>query len=153
MAAGDSDEAATTFWIRAPSCSFAPFTRTVELPFALLPAMSVAVQAIVVCPIANVLPEAGEQLTPCRPEPPSLAVAENVTIAPAGLVAFTVTFAGRLSVGAFRSILLPPIGPAVAQLPATSQTCRELVCAFAVSSSAGDTRREREARVRRIGET
>lgn len=35
--------------------------------------------------------------------------------------------------GAFRSILIPPIGVAVAQFPARSHTVRESVAAFAVS--------------------
>ncbi len=38
--------------------------------------------------------------------------------------------------GALRSILLPAIGPAVAQLPSTSQTTRLSVLAFAVSMPA-----------------
>src|SRR5438105_7409958 len=36
-------------------------------------------------------------------------------------------------VGAFLSTLFPPTGPAVAQLPALSQTLRLLVCALLVS--------------------
>src|SRR5207244_4216887 len=38
--------------------------------------------------------------------------------------------AAQLSCGAARSTLLPPIGPAVAQLPATSHTWRDPVAAF-----------------------
>src|SRR5205814_2561576 len=39
--------------------------------------------------------------------------------------------------GAFLSILLPAIGPAVTQLPAVSQTWRASVAAFASSASVG----------------
>jgi hypothetical protein len=42
-----------------------------------------------------------------------------------------------LIAGGLLSTMLPPIGPAVEQLPATSQTVRDPVTAFAVSVPAG----------------
>lgn len=72
---------------------------TVKLPLATLPASSLAVQVMVVVPIAKVLPLDGVQLTGIVPATASLAVAVNVTTAPAGVSASTVTSSGKTSVG------------------------------------------------------
>src|SRR5438105_7453213 len=90
-------------------------------------------QLTVFSPIAKVVPEGGVHAIPGLGSAPSSADGEKVTTAPPGLVAFTVTAAGTVSVGALRSTRFPPIGPAVAQLPAASQTDRVPVCAFASS--------------------
>lgn len=72
---------------------------TVKLPLATLPASSLAVQVMVVVPIAKVLPLDGVQLTGIVPATASLAVAVNVTTAPADVSASTVTSSGKTSVG------------------------------------------------------
>jgi hypothetical protein len=72
-------------------------------PVCVFPAASVAEQFTVVVPIANRVPEAGVQPTDpgTTPEPPvSVALAAvYVTVAPAGPVAFTDTFADMVSTG------------------------------------------------------
>lgn len=72
---------------------------TVKLSLATLPASSPAVQVMVVVPIAKVLPLDGVQLTGIVPATASLAVAVNVTTAPADVSASTVTSSGKTSVG------------------------------------------------------
>src|SRR5579884_747327 len=74
-------------------------TVTMKLPVAVLPAASVAEQLTAVVPKGKVLPEAGEQVTVGLAGFWSMAVAVNVTVAPAALVASTVWLPGRLSVG------------------------------------------------------
>ena len=74
-------------------------TVTVKLPLAVLLWASVAEQFTVVVPRANVLPEAGEQLTATGPSTRSLADAEYETAAPDGPVASAVIFAGSVRVG------------------------------------------------------
>ena len=68
-----------------------------------------------------------------RPEPESLAVQVNVTVPVCQLESAD----GQETVGARLSILTPVIGPAVAQLPALSQTCTEFVEAFGLVVPAG----------------
>src|SRR5262249_1807274 len=73
--------------IRALSWPGAPVTVTVKLELARLPLPSAAVQVTVVVPTANVLPDAGEQIT--GTEAPVLSVAAGagqVTTAPLGPV-------------------------------------------------------------------
>src|SRR2546421_298563 len=84
-----------------------------------------------------VLPETGEQTTLGLGSVPSVAVAANVTTAPDGLAALTTIGVGTVSVGALRSILFPPIGPALAQLFTLSHTLRASVGALAVSLPSG----------------
>jgi hypothetical protein len=55
-----------------------------------VPSVSVAVQVTRLSPIANVDPDGGEQSTETVARLSPLAVAVNVTVAPLGLVAFTV---------------------------------------------------------------
>jgi hypothetical protein len=74
-------------------------TVTLKLPFAVLPAPSVALQLTVVVPIGNVDPDEGEQLTATLPETASLADAENVTTAPLLELADVLMSAGRLKAG------------------------------------------------------
>src|SRR5207244_10626635 len=69
---------------RSASCSPAPLTWTMNEPEAVLPVESVAVQLTVVSPIGNVLPEGGSQSTGTSPSTASVALAEYVTVAPAG---------------------------------------------------------------------
>jgi hypothetical protein len=96
----------------APRVSFAGRVRTgavlsptviVKLPEAVFPAASVAVQLTVVVPIGNVDPEAGVQITATGPSIASRADALKVAIAPAGLVAARVSFAGSVRTGAVLS--------------------------------------------------
>jgi hypothetical protein len=77
----------------------ASVTVTVNKPDAELPCRSLAEHATVVVPIGNVLPEAGVQVTGTAPSIASIAVAVNVTTAPAVLVAAAVMFAGSVSTG------------------------------------------------------
>jgi hypothetical protein len=65
----------------------------------LFPWASVALQFTVVVPIANVLPEEGEQLAAMLPSTMSFAEAENVTAAPEAPVASAVIGAGTLTDG------------------------------------------------------
>jgi hypothetical protein len=76
------------------------FTMTVNDAEPVSPPESVAVHVTVFVPIANVLPDIGEQVTvaigaPCQ----SLALAVKVTVAPAIDVASTVMFAGTVTTG------------------------------------------------------
>jgi hypothetical protein len=88
-----------------------------------LPTLSSAVHATAVTPIGNVSPEMRSQPTVPTPDPPSLATgAANEAAAPAGLVASAVRLGETAIDGAFRSTLIGPIGPAVAQLALLSQT-------------------------------
>src|SRR5262245_11581078 len=59
----------------------------------------------VVTPIGNVLPGAGMQVTGRTPSTRSVAVAVNVTTAPAGVVAVAEMFAGTVSDG---GVVSPP---------------------------------------------
>src|SRR5688572_2866982 len=74
-------------------------TVTVNVPRPTLPAASLALQVTIVAPSANASPEAGPQLTATGPSTSSIAVARNVTTAPAGPTASAVILAGRLSTG------------------------------------------------------
>ena len=64
-------------------------TVTVNVAVAVLPASSVAEHVTVVTPIGNTLPEAGVHFTIGFVGLPSVALAVNSTVAPAGLVAST----------------------------------------------------------------
>ena len=75
------------------------FTVTVKLAEPVLPAASLAVQLTVVVPIGNVEAEAGLHVTGREPSTKSVAVAVNVTAAPAELVASTIISAGTVTVG------------------------------------------------------
>src|SRR5713101_393114 len=66
---------------------------------AALPCVSVAVQVTVVVPIANVLPEAGRQLSEATASSGSVAVTWNETLAPVGAVASVEIGEGTLIVG------------------------------------------------------
>src|SRR5215831_20922648 len=92
---------------RSLTWSAAPFTVTTKLPLDVFPARSVAVQATLVFPIGNILPEDGLQITTGDGSSASDAVARKATAAPDGLVAFTAKLAGTLSTGATWSILIP----------------------------------------------
>jgi hypothetical protein len=70
---------------------------------AVLPAASVAEQFTVVVPSAKVLPDAGMHVTAGLVGFASVAVALNITTAPAGPIASAVILAGRLSVGGTES--------------------------------------------------
>ena len=79
-------------------------TRTRKLPETVLPPESVAEQSTLTPDenqpvIGKVLPEAGEQMTGIGPSIRSVAVAEKLTAAPAGLVASAVMSPGRLKTG------------------------------------------------------
>ena len=71
-------------------------TVTVKLADPVLPALSVAEQVTVVGPSANVLPDAGVETGVIEPSTVSVAVAVNVTTAPAELVASVVISAGTV---------------------------------------------------------
>ena len=74
-------------------------TVTVKLADPVLPALSVAEQVTVVGPSAKVLPDAGVQTGVIEPSTVSVAVAVNVTTAPAELVASATMFAGTVTTG------------------------------------------------------
>jgi hypothetical protein len=74
-------------------------TVTVNVLLLALPCASVAEHVTVAGPSANVDPLAGVQAAATPPSTRSLAVAVNVKIAPAALVASTVAFGGTVSVG------------------------------------------------------
>lgn len=84
---------------------------TVKLPFAVFPRVSEAEQFTVVVVMANVLPDAGVHITVRAPSTLSVAVAEKLTIAPEGPVAWTVIFPGRLNIGATLSLVQPKVFP------------------------------------------
>jgi len=65
---------------------------------------SAVVQATVVAPIANVLPDAGTQTTDAVRRQRSAADAVNVTAAPDGVVAVAVMLPGSASAGAVWSV-------------------------------------------------
>jgi hypothetical protein len=81
---------------------------TVTWKFALpvLPARSWAVQVTVVAPIGNVEPDAGLHATGRGPSTASDAEAENVTAAPAELVAGLLIFPGTVTVGGCASLIV-----------------------------------------------
>jgi hypothetical protein len=92
-------------------------TVIVKVPLPVLPAASCAVQVTVVAAIGKVEPDAGLQVTGRGPLTTSVADAENVTTAPAALVAGVVMFAGTVTVGAWLSVtvtwkLALPVFPA-----------------------------------------
>jgi hypothetical protein len=89
--------------IMSASCSGAPLTRTVKLFKDVLPALSLAVQSTVVVPIANWVPDFGEQLSTGLASRSSVAETAYVTRAPAGDVALTVIATGVVMTGADRS--------------------------------------------------
>ncbi len=95
------------------------FTVTLKLPVAVLPALSAAEQSTVVVPNGKVLPEAGVQLTETAPFTMSVADAEKVTTAPAGLVTAVVISAGKDKEGAVVSTTVTSKLP-VAVLPVSS---------------------------------
>src|SRR5437867_7370027 len=75
-------------------------TVTLKLPWPVLPALSAAPPRTVAELSANVLPEAGEQLTVgCAGATASTAEAENVTTAGRGPVASSVMLGGTINVG------------------------------------------------------
>jgi hypothetical protein len=65
-----------------------------------LPRASAAEHATVVVPIAKVLPDTGEQTAGRLPSTRSDADAEKATVAPEGVVAVAVMFAGTVNTGA-----------------------------------------------------
>src|SRR5262249_35558169 len=85
-------------------CVDAPLTCTVNDSEALFPDASVAVHVTVVVPIANALPLGGTQATAGFGSKSSVAVALNVTTAPAGLVASAVIGPGTARTGGVRSV-------------------------------------------------
>src|SRR5437879_1400140 len=85
--------------MRFAACVAGPFTVTVKVPLAVFPALSVAVQATFVIPIAKVEPELGAHTTASPTPELSVAVAVNVTIAPAGLVASANILLGKFKAG------------------------------------------------------
>src|SRR5262245_17202521 len=102
-------------------------TDTTKLELALLPALSVAWHDTVVSPSANVLPEAGAQLTATAPSTMSLAVGTAyVTLAPFGPVASAVSFACDAMLGGVVSTTVT-LKLAFAALPATSVAEHETV--------------------------
>jgi len=72
-------------------------TETVKLPSAVLLRLFVAEQFTVLPPSANCDPDGGIQVTTRFVSRASVAVAVKFTMAPAGLVASAVVFAGRCS--------------------------------------------------------
>ena len=74
-------------------------TVTVKVADPVLPAVSVAEQVTVVGPSGKVLPDAGVQTGVIEPSTVSVAVAVNVTTAPAELVASVVISAGTVTTG------------------------------------------------------
>src|SRR5829696_4353678 len=88
--AGGSSERACTFDCRSVTCVAAPFTVTVKLLLPVLPVASVAEQLTVVVVMANVLPEAGVQVTIGFAGVVSVAVATKLSGVPAALVALMV---------------------------------------------------------------
>ncbi len=74
-------------------------TVTVKVADPVLPAVSVAEQVTVVVPSGKVLPDAGVQTGVIEPSTVSVAVAVNVTTAPAELVASATMFAGTVTTG------------------------------------------------------
>ena len=82
------------------ACAFE--TVTMKLADAELPAVSVAIHVTVVVPMANVLPEAGKQLTTGSGSKLSVALTVKVTTEPAGPVAGTDTLPGVVITGAHR---------------------------------------------------
>src|SRR5262245_1483490 len=74
-------------------------TLTLNEPLVLFPALSVAVQVTTVVPRPNVVPEAGVQTGVIEPSTMSVAVAVNVTLAPAELIASAVIVAGTTNTG------------------------------------------------------
>jgi len=88
------------------------------------------VQVTVLVPTAKTDPDAGVQPDDAMPLPCSVMSNDGQdTFAPPTWVCMTVWFAGGVITGALRSIMLPAMGPAVAQLFALSQTCRVSVAA------------------------
>ncbi|MEP6469825.1 MAG: hypothetical protein ABJC24_08655 [Chloroflexota bacterium] len=81
-------------------------TVTVKLPFAVLPAASVAEQFTVVVPRAKVVPEVGLHVTVGEAGLASVADAVYENTAPEALVASTVALAGRVRTGGAESQLM-----------------------------------------------
>jgi hypothetical protein len=104
------------------------FTVTLKLPLALLFEPSSAEQLTVVVPNGKVLPEASAQLTATAPDTTSVADAEYVTAAPAGLVAATVISDGKERAGAVVSTTVT-FPEAVAVNPPLSVTVQDTVVA------------------------
>ena len=88
-----------------PAC-VGSVTVTLKLPLAVLPRVSLAVQATLVDPIANVLPDAGAHVTGLAPSTRSRAVAVKLTTAPLGDVAVAVMSAGSVSAGGVVSTIV-----------------------------------------------
>lgn len=80
------------------------WTVTVKLPFVVLLCVSVAEQLTVVIPMANIVPDAGAQITATDPSTMSEDVAENVAVAPRVPVASRLMFAGKVRTGAVVSV-------------------------------------------------
>ena len=80
------------------------WTVTVKLPFVVLLCKSVAEQLTVVIPRANIVPDAGAQITATDPSTTSDEIAENVAVAPRVPVASMLMFAGRVRIGAVVSV-------------------------------------------------
>ena len=78
-------------------------TVTLKLPFAVLPAASLAEQLTVVAAMGNVEPDAGVQDTGTLPSTASVAEAEYVIALPDGPEASSVILAGRLKSGPVES--------------------------------------------------
>jgi hypothetical protein len=84
-----------------------------------LPEASRVVNVPIVVPSANMLPDAGVAVTLTAPFTMSVALAENVTPAPAALVASAIRFAGAMIVGAVLS-RTETVNEPVAAFPASS---------------------------------
>jgi len=98
----------------------------VKVPEALLPALSVAEQETVVVPKGNIEPDNGAQVTGTDPSTTLDAEAANVTIAPAGPVAFTVMSPGSVRTGGVLFSTVTVKEP-VAVLPALSDAEQDTV--------------------------
>lgn len=81
------------------SVGTAGFTVTVKFADPSCPAASIAVHMTVVSPKGNVKPEVGMQVAGTAPSTLSVALEENVWIAPLGPVATSVTGGGTVTVG------------------------------------------------------
>src|SRR5258708_16548699 len=94
-------------------------TVTVSDPDPTLPCVSVDWQFTVVVPSAKIVPDAGVQVTSRPPSTASTAVAENVTTAPAGLVASATTLPAVVTCGPVVSCTVT-VKERVAVLPCVS---------------------------------
>src|SRR5215216_5303150 len=97
-------------------------TTTSNVRLVEFPAASVAVHVTAVVPIANDEPDAGRHDGTTAPSTRSVAVTLNLTVAPAGEVAFALTTAGASIVGAVVSCTVTTKS-VVAVLPPSRSRC------------------------------